>query len=421
MKKFYSFLFAAVALVGFAACNSDSTEEPAPAGVEKVSFKANIEETKTGLVDNKTVWADGDNVTVANDEVGSFVFTYKEETKTFDCEAEGVKDLLGKEVTAAYNEGKLDSTAGVAGAILKTTKAVVLTENAVLNFAVESAFLKFTTTGTVTLKGTNGLFSAASIEIAEAGEHYVAINPVNAVLSYEVNGIVGKSTTITFEKQKIYNLGKLSANVVYMRVNADAWKQGNERYAAYFWNGEGDEWVDMVATNVAFIYACVVPVDVTNVIFCRMNGAEKENNWDNKWDQTNDLTVTAEKNLYTITASNEGKASGEWGSCVVPTTLYLKPNSNWKVDNARFAAYFFGNGEKWVSMTKSDKDGIYEVEIPNAYTSVIFCRMNPSAAANNWDNKWNQTGNLTIPIDGKNLYTVKDGTWDNGGGTWSKK
>lgn len=104
-------------------------------------------------------------------------------------------------------------------------------------------------------------------------------------------------------------------------------------------------------------------------------------------------------------------------------TLYLQPNSNWKKDNARFAAYFFGNGEKWVGMTDADKDGIYEVAIPadKVYPNVIFCRMNPSNSSNNWNNKWNQTSDLTIPTDGKNLYTVKDGTWDKGGGTWSVK
>ena len=104
-------------------------------------------------------------------------------------------------------------------------------------------------------------------------------------------------------------------------------------------------------------------------------------------------------------------------------TLYLQPNSNWKKDNARFAAYFFGNGEKWVGMTDADKDGIYEVAIPadKVYPNVIFCRMNPSNSSNNWNNKWNQTSDLTIPTDGKNLYTVKENTWDNGGGTWSVK
>lgn len=100
--------------------------------------------------------------------------------------------------------------------------------------------------------------------------------------------------------------------------------------------------------------------------------------------------------------------------------LYLRPNSNWTQAGARFAAYFFGNGEKWVSMTEFTA-GIYEVEIPTdkTYPSVIFCRMNPGNATNNWNNRWNQTSNLTVPTNGNNLYTVKDNTWSEGGGTWS--
>lgn len=101
--------------------------------------------------------------------------------------------------------------------------------------------------------------------------------------------------------------------------------------------------------------------------------------------------------------------------------LYLIPNANWKMDNARFAAYFFGNGERWLDMTDADSDGVYECELPEGYPSVIFCRMNPNATANNWSNKWNQTADLTVPTDGTNCYTVKEGTWDNGEGTWSTK
>ena len=104
-----------------------------------------------------------------------------------------------------------------------------------------------------------------------------------------------------------------------------------------------------------------------------------------------------------------------------PEKLYLTPNSNWKQSNARFAAYFFGNGETWVSMTYNSSLGVYEVTVPTnkKYPNVIFCRMNPSASANNWNNKWNQTADLTIPTSGANHYTVKAGTWDKGGGTWS--
>jgi hypothetical protein len=48
--------------------------------------------------------------------------------------------------------------------------------------------------------------------------------------------------------------------------------------------------------------------------------------------------------------------------------LYLTPSTNWNEGNARFAAYFFGNGEKWISMTKvTGETNLYEVEAPAGY------------------------------------------------------
>ena len=105
---------------------------------------------------------------------------------------------------------------------------------------------------------------------------------------------------------------------------------------------------------------------------------------------------------------------------VIDNNLYLKPNSNWTQANARFAAYFFiGDNSVWVDMADSDSDGIYEVAKQEGYTSVIFCRMNPSTTENKWDNKWNQTSDLTVPTNGNNLYTITDGSWE--AGTWSTK
>ena len=97
------------------------------------------------------------------------------------------------------------------------------------------------------------------------------------------------------------------------------------------------------------------------------------------------------------------------------TKLYLKPNNNWKIDNARFAAYFFGgDGELWVSMTDSNNDGVYEVTCQGTRANVIFCRMNPANQENNWNNKWNQTADLTW--DGtKSQYNVPESAWDNSG------
>ena len=53
-------------------------------------------------------------------------------------------------------------------------------------------------------------------------------------------------------------------------------------------------------------------------------------------------------------------ASSVFGAISKSGKLYLDPSDEWEKDGARFAAYFFGNGDKWVSMTDSDKDGIYD-------------------------------------------------------------
>lgn len=87
--------------------------------------------------------------------------------------------------------------------------------------------------------------------------------------------------------------------------------------------------------------------------------------------------------------------------------LYLKPGQ-WTSDSARIEAYFYGNGEAWATMTASSTSGVLECEIPAGYTNVIFVRMDPAKAEHNWDSKWNQTSDLTLPTDGKNCYEITD-------------
>ena len=100
--------------------------------------------------------------------------------------------------------------------------------------------------------------------------------------------------------------------------------------------------------------------------------------------------------------------------------VYLKPNSNWLQSNARFAVYMFkGATNTWTDMADEDGDGYYEATLPEGeWDKVILCRMDPNSTTNGWSTKWNQTLDLDIPDD-MNCYTVKDATWDNGGGEWS--
>ena len=104
--------------------------------------------------------------------------------------------------------------------------------------------------------------------------------------------------------------------------------------------------------------------------------------------------------------------------------VLLKPSSNWKQANARFAVYFFNDAQgknTWVSMTKaSDETDIYYAVAPTGnWEKLIFCRMNPANNTNDWGNKWNQSGNCTW-TNAISLLTVGS-SWDSFTGTWSAK
>ena len=104
-------------------------------------------------------------------------------------------------------------------------------------------------------------------------------------------------------------------------------------------------------------------------------------------------------------------------------TIYFVPSNTWQKDSPRYAAYVWDNsGNAWLDLKDSDGDGYYEAAIPSNYQNIIFARMNPATTTNGWETgvKWNQTTDLTIPTDSKNCFTLSEGTWDKGNGTWSQ-
>ena len=106
-------------------------------------------------------------------------------------------------------------------------------------------------------------------------------------------------------------------------------------------------------------------------------------------------------------------------------TIYLDPggSSLWHQANAKFFSHAWNDSDEYVDaqMTDENCDGIYETSIPDNYnnivfvrnwTKVIFCRLNPANTNIGWENKWNQTADLTIS---GNCYTITG--WDSG--KWS--
>lgn len=102
-------------------------------------------------------------------------------------------------------------------------------------------------------------------------------------------------------------------------------------------------------------------------------------------------------------------------------TIYLVPNGNWKQADAKFSANYFGGEGITPSFTDfmTTTDGIhYETTVPDAAQTIIFVRHNPAATTPGWDSKWNQTSDLAVSAD-NNCYTIAEGAWDKGEGTWS--
>lgn len=128
------------------------------------------------------------------------------------------------------------------------------------------------------------------------------------------------------------------------------------------------------------------------------------------------------KNVTVWGEMSEVELEGEMPAYYQEGNVYLTVDPQWKSDGARFAAYFWGgSGEKWESMTAvSGQENMYTCPIPSGRTSVIFCRMNGGTTVNSWDNKWNQTVDLSLS-DG-HMFTITNpwnGSGDKATGSWS--
>ena len=111
-----------------------------------------------------------------------------------------------------------------------------------------------------------------------------------------------------------------------------------------------------------------------------------------------------------------------FSSSVWAAKIYLNTNEvndiNWGKDNAWFFAHIWSDGgsSSNVKMTSAG-NGYYSCDVPDDKNKIIFVRKNPRNSELNFNNKWGQTKDLTIPTDGNNLFTPNG--WDNCDGTWS--
>lgn len=225
----------------------------------------------------------------------------------------------------------------------------------------------------------------------------------------------------------VANYQKLDSVTIYFRPT-NAWKEHNAWFAVYYWNDKKNGWVSMEdGDGHGKLYKAELPGGYSNLIFVRLRPSSADgytsNNsgldWGNQWEQTSNLTIPTDDNvLYDMLSTTI-------------THLYLKPNE-WVADNAWFATYLCNGSDEssWHKMSlfkdnndDNAKNDIYCVKIgseklvSDKNKNIIFVRMNPNNSNLNWDQKWNQTGDLDMPTDGANFFSLNDNEWSEG--SWS--
>lgn len=290
--------------------------------------------------------------------------------------------------------------------------------------------------------------------------YYICVLPgTYEGFSIALNGYTAKTkaSAATFAAATVYDLGEV-ARVKSEWALVGAFKEGDPNWIE----------IQMLATSTENLFVAedvIVPTDYTSMLIKKYGDADwtvkygggllyfNPNNWMTVYENGSDINVTeagtydfyfdkANTRLYIVAADADytsvpkQEAEGEAPELEIPdvteNVIYLQPHEEWhKYGDSNngwfFAAYFFGNGDTWLEMKDEDGDGYYECNIPDGgYTSVIFVQMfGNKTLADKWNAKKNQTVDLTIPTDGKNLFVMEnpwngDSEWK-ATGTWTTK
>lgn len=346
------------------------------------------------------------------------------------------------------NEVLTGAVMGSTGSDITWKSTAVVESNKFKNiFAGQSEYLSYNTTykaaynerGTkgmvIVNTGSNRTVSLTVHRLADGTYRDHVSNTDFTVTNGVISGTIDSSGVAVIYNEGDTDEPHITASTLYMKPQRSSWRDGNERYAMYVFNNSENtnQWVNMTDADGDGIYQANVPTGTwKGVIFCRMNGSISENRWNNDsdtdatkpvWNQTIDLLPTGTNNLFTVIdkdTNDTTKYNGTWSyfdgtvddtpTSVTDNTLYFDASnidhkgSNWWLDaDALTYAYFFNSTtSQWARMSAVENEThIFKVTIPSGtWSNVIFARMNPTnidTVSNKWDNKWNQTDDLSVP------------------------
>ena len=211
-----------------------------------------------------------------------------------------------------------------------------------------------------------------------------------------------------FEKQE---------NTTVYLIPSSAWNDDNSNIGAYVWLGDSNKFVLGSDKNEDGIFEFTFDSKYTSVIFVDLK-PDTNNvglNWSNVREQSSDLIVPEDDNVYYHQYVNQWSDTSEilYNVITEPITVKLDSSGLWAALRIPVAYCFDKTGVKepvFVEMTQVGSF-LYQTQIPSGYTHVIFLEYSEEGEVGSWDNVLNQKEDLVIPTDINNLYVVSDCAW----------
>ena len=474
MRKIYSFMVAAVATFAAISCTQE-LDNNVPVG-DVVTYEASVDgaDSKAILDGVVSKWSGEELITIHDGNKGFTFYTNATEptTKaTFTYEGD---DFTASEVMAVYPSGNYGANIAektVSGITIPETQslvdgtypatatvAVAHSTNKSLSFKNATTLLKFKvasddiTYGCIltegNISGTFDLnyndhnpsltatdakqwvdFNKGDESLSKEAYYYVAVAPAELnKLTVYLNGTEVKSKTFEdpykLNRNVILDLGTLSLPEVSQNWSV---------------TGTFNEWgdADMTLEGDWFVAKNLTITTSDRFKFRADHQWAQNRGTSEKVSQNNEYAVTAGGDDICVSASaiyNVYLSKDTYkmkiekvGDYVDPNpepdsnvrVIYFNPGGSglWDQAGAWFQAWTWGgsSADAWITFEK--KDGVYSAEIPKDRTGMKVLRKSSSHAANNWD-KWNNTGDVTIPSD-KNTLTITG--WGENDWEWSNQ
>lgn len=209
-----------------------------------------------------------------------------------------------------------------------------------------------------------------------------------------------KSISLLFALACMFSL---SAKTIYLVP--DMWNADNAKFSVNYFGGEGvtQAFTDFMTTTDGVHYEATIPDAAQTVIFVRHNASATSPSWDNKWNQTEDQTLTT-ANCFTITSWDGGaekKSTGTWSTytpSVETPTYYITGNDK-----------LIGTKMAWD--TTAIELGKATAEAPASYTFSNLAAgdtMRLKVTNGTWKLSFGYTA-LDMTCSSENIQTDKDG------------